>query len=173
MVTPYGNRVFWLGLLQKCRFITSTGLPARNKKCAVNGTTKMKLAFARIVTRDVPKLAGFYSELLGVAPLGSEEYAELRTGGCVLSIVSKHGVDIFSAGAAEPAANRSIILDFEVTDVDTEYSRLKTLVSGFVLVPQDQPWGNRSMLFRDPDGNLISFFARNGALTELPETRPQ
>jgi uncharacterized glyoxalase superfamily protein PhnB len=119
----------------------------------------MKLAFTRIVTRDVSKLAEFYSELLGAAPLGSEEYMELRTGGCALSIVSKRSIDIFSAGAAEPAANRSIILDFEVNDVDTEFSRLKTLVSGFVSVPQDQPWGNRSMLFRDPDGNLINFFA--------------
>ncbi len=25
--------------------------------------------------------------------------------------------------------------------------------------PTDQPWGNRSMLFRDPDGNLINFYA--------------
>ena len=97
-------------------------------------------------------------------PLGSDEYVELRTGGCVLSIVSKRSVDIFSAGAAEPAANRSVILDFEVEDVDREYSRLEQLVSEFVSRPQDQPWGNRSMLFRDPDGNLINFFARTRAV---------
>jgi hypothetical protein len=24
--------------------------------------------------------------------------------------------------------------------------------------PTTQPWGNRSLLFRDPDGNLINFF---------------
>jgi uncharacterized glyoxalase superfamily protein PhnB len=62
----------------------------------------MTLAFARIVTNDVPKLANFYSELLCVAPLGSEEYIELRTGACVLSIVSKRSIDIFSAAGAEP-----------------------------------------------------------------------
>ena len=124
----------------------------------------MKLAFARLVTKDVPKLAHFYADLLGIAPLGSEEYVELRTGDCVLSIVSKRSVDIFSAGAARPAANRSIILDFEVEDVDREYSRLENLVSEFVLKPQNQPWGNRSMLFRDPDGNLINFFARTRAI---------
>ena len=126
----------------------------------------MKLACARLVTTDVPVLARFYSELLRVAPLGSDEYVELRTGGCVLSIVSKRSVDIFSAGAAEPAANRSVILDFEVEDVDREYSRLEQLVSEFVSKPQDQPWGNRSMLFRDPDGNLINFFARTRAVCE-------
>jgi hypothetical protein len=43
-------------------------------------------------------------------------------------------VDTFSAGAAEPAANRSVILDFEVEDVDREYSRLESLahVSGLL-----------------------------------------
>jgi uncharacterized glyoxalase superfamily protein PhnB len=68
-------------------------------------------------------------------------------------------VDLFNAGAAEPAANRSVILDFQVKDVDRERSRLSELIDGFVLEPTDQPWGSRSMLFRDPDGNLINFFA--------------
>jgi catechol 2,3-dioxygenase-like lactoylglutathione lyase family enzyme len=33
-----------------------------------------------------------------------------------------------------------------------------------VLEPTDQPWGNRSMLFRDPDGNLVNFFAPIGVV---------
>lgn len=123
----------------------------------------MKLAYARLVTSDVPALARFYATILGVPRLGSDEYVELQTEGCVLSIVSKRSVDIFSAGAAEPAANRSVILDFQVEDVDRERSRLNGLVT-FVLDPTDQPWGNRSMLFRDPDGNLINFFAPIPAL---------
>ena len=28
----------------------------------------------------------------------------------------------------------------------------------FVNEPTTLPWGNRSLLFRDPDGNLINFF---------------
>lgn len=95
----------------------------------------------------------------GSSTLGSDEYVELRTQGCVLSIVSKRSADIFCAGAAEPAANRSVIFDFQVEDVDKERSRLQNLVCPFVLEPTDQPWGNRSMLFRDPDGKLINFFA--------------
>jgi hypothetical protein len=38
--------------------------------------------------------------------------------------------------------------------------RLSVLVEEFVLEPTDQPWGNRSLMFRDPDGNLINFFTR-------------
>ena len=44
--------------------------------------------------------------------------------------------------------------------VDQERLRLKSMVSEFVLEPTTQPWGTRSMLFRDPDGNLINFFTR-------------
>ncbi|GMA26544.1 hypothetical protein GCM10025864_43030 [Luteimicrobium album] len=25
--------------------------------------------------------------------------------------------------------------------------------------PRDMPWGNRSLLLRDPDGNLVNLFA--------------
>jgi len=34
-----------------------------------------------------------------------------------------------------------------------------TALSTTDLTNRNQPWGNRSMLFRDPDGNLINFFA--------------
>lgn len=117
----------------------------------------MKLAYTRLVTIDVNALAQFYATILGVPQVGSDEYVELQTECCVLSIVSKRSIDIFSAGAAEPAANRSVILDFQVDDVDQQRSRLDGFVS-MVMEPTDQPWGNRSMLFRDPDGNLINFF---------------
>jgi predicted enzyme related to lactoylglutathione lyase len=117
----------------------------------------MKFAYARLVTADVSALAQFYATILDVDQVGSDEYVELGTQGCVLAIVSKRSIDIFSAGAAEPAANRSVILDFQVDDVDRHRSRLDGFVS-MVMEPTDQPWGNRSMLFRDPDGNLINFF---------------
>ena len=31
-------------------------------------------------------------------------------------------------------------------------------VEDFVNEPTTMPWGNRSLLFRDPDGNLVNFF---------------
>jgi hypothetical protein len=39
-----------------------------------------------------------------------------------------------------------------------ERARIAPIVRDVVLEPTDQPWGNRAMLFRDPDGNLINFF---------------
>lgn len=50
------------------------------------------------------------------------------------------------------------LIEFKVHDVDGEYERLQPLVSDWVLQPTTMPWGNRSILFRDPDGNLVNFF---------------
>jgi catechol 2,3-dioxygenase-like lactoylglutathione lyase family enzyme len=33
------------------------------------------------------------------------------------------------------------------------------LVKTWVKPPTTQPWGTRSLYFRDPDGNLIDFYA--------------
>lgn len=120
----------------------------------------MKFAYARLVTQNVAALAQFYQQVTGIIPVGSDDYVEFHTSGGTLSISSKRSVDLFNAGAAEPAANHSAIVEFEVDDVDRERARLDGKIQNFVLEPTDQPWGNRSMLFRDPDGTLINFFSR-------------
>jgi catechol 2,3-dioxygenase-like lactoylglutathione lyase family enzyme len=51
-----------------------------------------------------------------------------------------------------------MILEFRVADVDREYARLKSLVEVWVKPPTTQPWGTRSVYFRDPDGNLVDFY---------------
>jgi uncharacterized glyoxalase superfamily protein PhnB len=51
-----------------------------------------------------------------------------------------------------------VILEFIVEDVDAEYERLRGRVAEFVTVPTTMPWGNRALLFRDPDGNLVNLF---------------
>ena len=118
----------------------------------------MKLSSVRLVTKDVPALAAFYQEITGVAPVGNADFVELRMPGSTLAICSQRSVDMSHAGALSAGANRSSILEFQVDDVDAERSRLDTSLGELVQEPTDQPWGNRSMLFRDPDGNLINFF---------------
>ena len=120
----------------------------------------MKLAHVRIITKDVQALSRFYEEITGVTPFGVEDYQEFQTPGGSFAISSQKKMDLHGAGAAFAAANRSVILDFEVADVDQERERLSAIVEEFVLEPTNQPWGTRSMMFRDRDGNLVNFFAR-------------
>jgi len=119
----------------------------------------MKFFQARIVTSDVPRLIRFYRDLTGLTPTGDDRYAEFHGDHFGLAISSYQLIEVTSAGATTPASNRSVILDFEVEDVEAERARLRNLVTHVVLEPTTQPWGNRAMLFRDPDGNLINFFS--------------
>ena len=77
----------------------------------------------------------------------------------VLAIFSKDAQEKYIPGSAEAAKNRSVVLQFRVSDVDQEYRRLQSLVKSWVKAPTTQPWGTRSIYFRDPDGNLVDFYA--------------
>ena len=119
----------------------------------------MRFASTRLVTDDVPRLAGFYAVLLNADPRGSDDYVEFRPGGAVLAIVSRRSAEQMHGGSWRGAANGSAILEFEVVDVDAERRRVDGLVRDGLQQPKDMPWGNRSMLFRDPDGNPVNVFS--------------
>ena len=120
----------------------------------------MNIASLRIVTRDVPGLASFYQHLTGAEPATqNDDFVEVACGAMTLAICSERSVERFNAGAASGAANRSVIIEFKVDAVDVVRERVADLVSEWVQEPTDQPWGNRSMLLRDPDGNLINIFS--------------
>ena len=119
----------------------------------------MNFVSIRIITNDMKRLVGFYEEVTGLsAKWYTEDFAELATPSCTLAIGSKRTMDMFGSGAARPADNHSAILEFRVEDVDKEYEKLAAAIGEFVQRPTTMPWGNRSLLFRDPDGNLINFF---------------
>jgi len=72
----------------------------------------------------------------------------------------KHSVALFAGDVARAADNHTVIIEFRVGDVDAEFRRLSDVIDGsLVQAPTTMPWGNRSLLFRDPDGNLVNFFA--------------
>lgn len=120
----------------------------------------MELLSVRVIIDDVRGMAEFYEQATGLpARWATEDFAELVTSSCTLAIGSTRTVQFFGEGAARPADNHSAIIEFRVDDVDKEYEKLKKVVSEFVQEPTTMPWGNRSLLFRDPDGNLVNFFA--------------
>ena len=112
-----------------------------------------------LITTNVSGLVNFYEKVLGTKALRTgDQYAEFRTGVGVLAIFSADAQEKYIPGSADAASNRSAILQFKVTNVDQEYARLQPLVRIWVKKPTTQPWGTRSVYFRDPDGNLVDFY---------------
>ena len=119
----------------------------------------MKFVSTRVITADVERLVAFYEMVTQIASVwGNELFAEIPTPVGTLAIGSEKTVPLFGPGSAEPAANRTSIIEFIVDDVDAEYERLREQVSEVVTEPTTMPWGNRAVLFRDPDGNLVNLF---------------
>ncbi|TQM25645.1 VOC family protein [Nocardia bhagyanarayanae] len=119
----------------------------------------MKLVSIRLITDDIQRLVSFYQHVTGVeANWATPDFAEIVTPAGTLAIGSTRTVALFAAGSAHPADNHTAILEFLVPDVDADYRRLRDTVEDFVNEPTTMPWGNRSLLFRDPDGNLINLF---------------
>jgi catechol 2,3-dioxygenase-like lactoylglutathione lyase family enzyme len=113
-----------------------------------------------LITDDVKQLVQFYEPILGLkAKRSGNDYAEFHTGTGVLAIFSAAAQQKYIPGSTEAAKNKSVILEFRVADVDKEYVKLQSNVKTWVKPPSTQPWGTRSIYFRDPDGNLVDFYA--------------
>ncbi len=119
----------------------------------------MDFVSIRLITENVDGLVHFYERITGLSlQRATADFAELQTPSCTLAIASTRTLAPFGTGVAQAAANHTAIIEFRVDDVDKEYARLKPLLNAVVQPPTTMPWGNRSMLFRDPDGNLLNYF---------------
>jgi catechol 2,3-dioxygenase-like lactoylglutathione lyase family enzyme len=113
-----------------------------------------------LITGNIRGLVDFYQKALGLqASRSGEDYAEFPTGVGVLAIFSFAAQQRYIPNSTETANNKGVILEFRVADVDQEYARLQGFVKTWVKPPTTQPWETRSIYFRDPDGNLVDFYA--------------
>lgn len=117
----------------------------------------MNLISVRLVCRDLKSQVAFYEAVTGLqASWLADAFAELAFAACTLAFSSEQAMNQFQAGAARGADNRSAIIEFRVGDVDALFERLKSVT--VVQPPTTMPWGNRSLLIRDVEGNLLNLF---------------
>ena len=118
----------------------------------------MKFASTRLVCADIKAMVTFYEMVTGTtAEWLAPVFAEIVTPSATLALGSAETVALFKEGSAEPAANRTSIVEFMVEDVDADFERLKANVE-IVHEPKLMPWGNRAAQFRDPEGTIVSLF---------------
>ena len=118
----------------------------------------MLLACSHVVlaSDDVPRIARFFAEAFGMPPqFEHEQFVEFV-------FPSRFRVAFFkpvgaSAKTFHASADRGAsALGLTVTDVDEVYRGLAVLTRFDVHLsgpPKDHPWGERSFLLTDPDGN--------------------
>lgn len=128
----------------------------------------MKFASTRLVAADIKAMVAFYELVTGreadwLAPV----FAEIVTPSATVAIGVAETVALFKEGSAEPRANRTAILEFMVDDVEAEYARLEGKVE-LVHAPKTMPWGNRTTMFRDPEGTLVALYT---PVTEAAKAR--
>lgn len=119
----------------------------------------MKLTSLRMITKDIQQTVEFYEKTIGLtAQWYTEDFAELSGDSITIAIGSTRTMKLFGENFREATGNKNTIIEFRVANVDEEYERIKSITSDIVQEPTTMPWGNRSLLFSDPDGNLINFF---------------
>ena len=112
-----------------------------------------------IVTDDVPGLCAFYRKILKLEPEEGNVFEIIPTEGAALSIYSAGGTEKMAPGSLKGAGTGRYTIEFEVEDVDREFERLTAMDVEIVKPPTTQPWGRRSVWFRDPDWNIVNFYA--------------
>lgn len=121
----------------------------------------MNLVSIRIITADINGLVDFYKQVTGMPIVQhTPDFAELQTKMTTLAIGSTRTLQFFGGDSvAQSSQNRSAIIEFLVEDVEKDYVRLADFLQPYIVQkPTTMPWGNKSLLFRDPDGNLVNLF---------------
>lgn len=120
----------------------------------------MPFASIRIITDNLDDLVAFYEQVTGQrAERPAPVFAQFSGPGANLAIAGAATV-VMLDGALTPATNRSVFIEFEVADVDVDFAALHLKAGDVVLEPTTMPWGNRSALVRDPDGNVVNLFSK-------------
>ncbi len=123
---------------------------------------------------DLQRMVAFYRGVLGVdiAWDGNGPYAEFKHEGIRFSMYERKELpQLLGQAPTYPSGlNGTFELAIDLPrseDVDVEFERVVGAGAKPVYAPRDEPWGMRSSMVTDPDGNLIEIGSWNkGAETD-------
>jgi catechol 2,3-dioxygenase-like lactoylglutathione lyase family enzyme len=128
----------------------------------MTNTNTVQLASVRVITDDLPRLVRFYEIVTGVdAQYLTDDFAELVTPSATFAVSHARRVAFIADNPPRPRANSSAIVEFLVDDAEALFARLQAEYGDgleVVQAPTMMPWGNLSVLLRDPDGTLINLY---------------
>ena len=126
----------------------------------------MRIDMVGLFAKDMEAMVAFYRDVMGMAAeWDGGPYAEFENEGVRFAMYARENLpELLGMTPTYPAAlNGTCELAFDLPrfeDVDTEFARIVAEGAAAVYAPRDEPWGMRSSMVADPDGNLIEIFSR-------------
>ena len=119
-----------------------------------------QLEYTILFARNLPRMREFYERTMKF-PIDHElgpQWISYRIGNTLLTLTER---GLLFHDPSPPAGTLGVQLAFRVDleDVDRWTAALEAQGVAMVLPPTDQPWGHRTVFFRDPDGNMLEVFA--------------
>ena len=113
-----------------------------------------------VFARDLPAMRNFYQKVMRF-PLHRElfpQWVEYRIGATLLALTQK---GVLFNDPDPPSGAAALQLAFRVTPEEVHTCGRELVAAGVTLLRdvEDQPWGHRTIFFRDPDGNIIEIYA--------------
>ena len=130
----------------------------------------MKLHFDMIglFPKDMAGMVAFYRDLLGVEVDwdGKSPYAEFKHEGIRFAMYARSELPALLGQKPDYSQGINGTLELAIDlphfeDVDGEYHRALSLGAKPVYEPRLEPWGMRSSMVADPEGNLIEIGSWN------------
>jgi len=113
-----------------------------------------------IYVRDLAAMRRFYEDVLRFELIRelSPRWIEYRVGPNVLALALP-GLTVKDEPVPKNTAALQLAFRVEREDVDACAAELTQQGVALVLPPTDQPFGHRTLFFRDPDGNMLEIYA--------------